>query len=76
MTSVAKRNFHARISVFFFFLFAGSAVTIWAVNIPEVENRLNLSHTQLGALLVCVGLGALFSCLLYTSDAADDCMPV
>jgi MFS family permease len=61
MTSVAKRNFHARISVFFFFLFAGSAVTIWAVNIPEVENRLNLSHTQLGALLVCVGLGALFS---------------
>jgi MFS family permease len=61
MTSLAKRNLHARISVFFFFLFAGSAVTMWAVNIPEVENRLNLSHSQLGALLVFIGLGALTS---------------
>ncbi len=61
MTSLARRNLHARISVFFFFLFAGSAVTMWAVNIPEVENRLNLSHSQLGALLVFIGLGALTS---------------
>ena len=60
-TAIAKRNFHARIAVFYFFLFAGSAVTVWAVNIPEVEDRLNLSHTQLGALLVFVGLGALSS---------------
>ncbi len=61
MNPIAKRNLHARISVFFFFLFAGSAVTIWAVNIPEVENRLHLSHTQLGSLLVFIGLGALTS---------------
>jgi MFS family permease len=61
VTSLARRNLHARISVFFFFLFAGSAVTMWAVNIPEVENRLNLSHSQLGALLVFIGLGALTS---------------
>jgi MFS family permease len=61
LISVAKQNLQARISVFFFFLFAGSAVTIWAVNIPEVENRLGLSHSQLGALLVFIGLGALTS---------------
>jgi len=61
MTSTQKRNLHARIAVFFFFLYAGSAVTIWAVNIPEVENRLGMSHSQLGALLVFIGLGALTS---------------
>jgi MFS family permease len=61
MSSLAKRNLQARISVFFFFLYAGSAVTIWAVNIPEVESRLGLSHSQLGALLVFIGLGALTS---------------
>jgi MFS family permease len=58
MSQIAKRNLQARIAVFFFFLYAGSAVTIWAVNIPEVENRLELSHSQLGGLLVFVGLGA------------------
>jgi MFS family permease len=58
MTEITKRNLHARLAVFFFFLYAGSAVTIWAVNIPEVENRLHLSHSQLGGLLVFVGLGA------------------
>ena len=58
MSQIAKRNFQARLAVFFFFLYAGSAVTIWAVNIPEVENRLELSHSQLGGLLVFVGLGA------------------
>ena len=58
MTETTKRNLHARLAVFFFFLYAGSAVTIWAVNIPEVENRLQLSHSQLGGLLVFVGLGA------------------
>jgi MFS family permease len=61
MISTARRNLEARIAVFFFFLFAGSAVTIWAVNIPEVENRLHMSHSQLGALLVFIGLGALAS---------------
>ena len=61
MTSTQKRNLHARIAVFFFFLYAGSAVTIWAVNIPEVENRLGMSHSQIGALLVFIGLGALTS---------------
>ena len=58
MSQIAKRNFQARLAVFFFFLYAGSAVTIWAVNIPEVENRLDLTHSQLGGLLVFVGLGA------------------
>jgi MFS family permease len=58
MSQIAKRNLQARIAVFFFFLYAGSAVTIWAVNIPEVENRMHLSHSQLGGLLVFVGLGA------------------
>ena len=58
MSQIAKRNFQARLAVFFFFLYAGSAVTIWAVNIPEVENRLELTHSQLGGLLVFVGLGA------------------
>lgn len=31
------------------------------MNIPEVESRLHLSHTQLGSLLVFIGLGALTS---------------
>jgi MFS family permease len=61
LSGLAKRNLQARIAVFFFFLYAGSAVTIWAVNIPEVENRLHLSHSQLGTLLVFIGLGALTS---------------
>ncbi|MFM6966203.1 MAG: MFS transporter [Rhodoluna sp.] len=59
--SLIKRNFQARLAVFFYFLYAGSAVTVWAVNIPEVENRLAISHTELGALLVFIGLGALTS---------------
>ena len=51
----------ARFSVFLYFLLCGSAVTIWATHIPVVENKLGISHAQIGILLLLLGAGALAS---------------
>jgi MFS family permease len=49
----------ARFAVFAYFTIAGAAVTFWAVHIPFVENKLNISHAAIGTLLLVFGGGAL-----------------
>ena len=49
----------ARFAVFAYFTIAGSAMTFWAVHLPYVENKLDISHSTIGALLLVLGAGAL-----------------
>jgi MFS family permease len=49
----------ARFAVFAYFTIAGAAVTFWAVHIPFVENKLDISHAAIGTLLLVFGGGAL-----------------
>lgn len=49
----------ARFAVFAYFTIAGAAVTFWAVHIPVVESKLDISHSAIGALLLVFGGGAL-----------------
>ena len=49
----------ARFAVFAYFTIAGAAVTFWAVHIPYVENKLDISHSTIGGLLLIFGAGAL-----------------
>lgn len=57
MTSIQR----ARVAVFTYFLLCGSAVTVWATHIPEVEVRLSLTHAQIGTIILILGAGALAS---------------
>jgi len=54
-------NQRARAAVFTYFLLCGAAVTVWATHIPEVEDRLSLSHSQIGTIILILGAGALAS---------------
>jgi MFS family permease len=49
----------ARIAVFAYFTLAGATVTFWAVHIPFIENKLDISHATIGSLLLVFGAGAL-----------------
>ena len=60
MTSLQK----ARFAVFAYFTIAGSAMTFWAVHIPYVENKLDIPHSTIGALLLVLGAGALSASLI------------
>lgn len=60
----------ARLSVFVYFLLCGSAVTVWATHIPLVEQNLNISHSQIGFLLLLLGAGALAS-MQFVGRAVD-----
>lgn len=55
MTKLQK----ARFAVFAYFTIAGAAVTFWAVHIPYVESKLEISHSTIGFLLLVFGAGAL-----------------
>ena len=49
----------ARFAVFAYFTIAGAAVTFWAVHIPFVESKLEITHSAIGLLLLVFGGGAL-----------------
>ena len=49
----------ARFAVFAYFTISGAAVTFWAVHIPFVENKFEISHAAIGTLLLVFGGGAL-----------------
>jgi MFS family permease len=49
----------ARFAVFAYFTIAGAAITFWAVHIPFVENKLEITPSAIGALLLVFGAGAL-----------------
>ena len=49
----------ARFAVFAYFTIAGAAVTFWAVHIPFVESKLEITPSAIGLLLLVFGGGAL-----------------
>ncbi len=49
----------ARFAVFAYFTIAGAAVTFWAVHIPFVETKLEITPSAIGTLLLVFGGGAL-----------------
>jgi MFS family permease len=51
----------ARIAVTFLFVFTGAATTTWAVHIPVVKERFDLSNAQVGWVIMMLGLGAFTS---------------
>jgi MFS family permease len=52
---------NARAAVFVYFLLCGSAVTIFAAHIPLIEKTLELTHAQIGTVILLMGAGALAS---------------
>lgn len=49
----------SRFAVFAYFTIAGAAVTFWAVHIPFVESKLEITPAAIGLLLLVFGGGAL-----------------
>ncbi|MGR3868267.1 MFS transporter [Streptomyces graminifolii] len=48
----------ARVATFVYFSLCGTLMGTWVVNIPAVEERVDITHATLGGLLVLLGLGA------------------
>ncbi|MGW0598915.1 MFS transporter [Streptomyces sp. NPDC002776] len=48
----------ARAATFAYFILCGTAMGAWVVHIPAIEERVDISHSTLGGLLVLLGLGA------------------
>ncbi|MFJ8058492.1 MFS transporter [Streptomyces sp. NPDC096142] len=48
----------ARVATFVYFSLCGTLMGTWVVNIPAIEERVDISHATLGGLLVLLGLGA------------------
>ncbi|MFM5904515.1 MAG: MFS transporter [Micrococcales bacterium] len=48
----------ARFAVSLYFLIGGTALALWSVHIPSVEQRLGISHPEFGTALVALGGGA------------------
>jgi len=47
----------ARIAVSAYFLIGGSALALWAVNIPLIQRQVDISYAELGLLLMLAGVG-------------------
>ncbi|WP_329551700.1 MFS transporter [Streptomyces sp. NBC_00696] len=48
----------ARVATFVYFSLCGTLMGTWVVNIPAIEERVDITHATLGGLLVLLGLGA------------------
>ncbi|MFE6337574.1 MFS transporter [Streptomyces sp. NPDC057798] len=48
----------ARAATFAYFILCGTTMGAWVVQIPAIEERVDISHSTLGGLLVLLGLGA------------------
>jgi predicted MFS family arabinose efflux permease len=48
----------ARAATFAYFILCGTTMGAWVVHIPAIEERVDISHSTLGGLLVLLGLGA------------------
>jgi MFS family permease len=48
----------ARFAVSLYFLIGGTALALWSVHIPAVEQRLGITHPEFGTALVALGAGA------------------
>lgn len=47
----------ARFAVSAYFLIGGSALALWAVNIPLIQRQVGISYAELGVLLMLAGVG-------------------
>lgn len=47
----------ARFAVSTYFLIGGSALALWAVNIPLIQRQVEISYAELGLLLMLAGVG-------------------
>ena len=61
MSLASRRPEYARRAVSAVFLCNGVLFATWAVNIPGVRDRLHLNAAQLGAALLCVGIGSVLT---------------
>ncbi|MFK4122472.1 MFS transporter [Streptomyces longwoodensis] len=48
----------ARVATYVYFVLCGTLMGTWVVHIPAIEERVGISHSALGGLLVLLGLGA------------------
>lgn len=48
----------ARVATYAYFVLYGTLLGTWVVHIPAVEERVGISHAELGGLLVVLGVGA------------------
>ncbi|MGJ5749090.1 MFS transporter [Streptomyces puniciscabiei] len=48
----------ARVATFVYFILCGTTMGTWVVHIPAIEERVGISHSTLGGLLVLLGVGA------------------
>lgn len=53
-------NFSRLVTYFMYFIF-GSGLSLWALLIPYTKERLALNESQLGSLLMLIGIGAMFA---------------
>ncbi len=51
----------ARLAVFYYFTFAGTSLTLLTVHIPDIQSRFNISHAQIGTLILMLGAGAVLT---------------
>lgn len=55
----SRANKLARFAVSAMFTFAGATMTIWAVHLPVVEQKLNISSGAIALVILSAGMGAL-----------------
>ena len=55
----------AKIAVSFYFLSGGSALALWAVHIPLIEQRVGIDYSVLGFLLMLSGVGGFLAMQLF-----------
>lgn len=48
----------ARVATYAYFVLYGTLLGTWVVHIPAIEERVGISHAELGGLLVVLGVGA------------------
>ncbi|GAQ60769.1 MFS transporter [Streptomyces scabiei] len=48
----------ARVATYAYFVLYGTLLGTWVVHIPAVEERVSISHAELGGMLVVLGVGA------------------
>jgi MFS family permease len=48
----------SRFAVSSYFLIGGTAIAVWGVHIPEVERRLQITHSVIGSIILLFGFGA------------------
>ncbi|WP_181882325.1 MFS transporter [Helicobacter didelphidarum] len=59
--NLTQVGFYNRIVTYFVFFILGSGMSLWAILIPYTKERLGLNDSQLGSLLMLIGIGAMLA---------------